>query len=231
MALRTQKLGGPVEGKVWTAEDIKEGLDRFYAEYKKFPTSTEIDSYKYLPSSKTIQRRFGGLIVFRSTHKVKGQADFRSGEHSRQRAFKISKRAHLMEAKVYKYLQNVFGREFVRRKYFFTNDKRTRADFFVYDSDKGFCVDLLHPSSRQNLVGCLNRKLDKQLDKYVSRYPLIYLQMNDEIKQDVLDEVIKSKKRKLQEGQYLMSWGTFQDFCKGNKVSRKLPHKSRLVRH
>jgi hypothetical protein len=218
MVLRIQKIGGPIGGKVWNRDDIKEGLERFYNDHGKYPTAAEIDSSQYLPSSRTIQRSFGGLVAFRKNIKLSGQSDFRSGEHSRERAATISKRAHLMEAKVYKYLQEAFSKEFVHREYFFTDDKRTRADFFVYDADKGFCVDVFYPNSRQNLIGCLNSKLDKYIDKYMRQYPVIYLQMNDEIEQDVLDDVIKSKKRKLPQGQYLMTWNTFQKFCKSKKA-------------
>lgn len=215
MALRIQKSDRLK--KKWIVDDIKSGLKRFYIENKRYPTATEVDDYPYLPSAKTIQRRFGGLVAFRDSINLSGQNDFRSGKYSRERAFKINKRAHLMEEMVFKYLLEAFGKEFVHREYFFTDDMRTRADFFVYDADNGFCVDVFYPNNRKNLVGCLNSKLDKYLDKYMRQYPIIYLQMNEEIEQDTLDAVIENKKRKLPAGQYLMSWQSFQKFCSKKK--------------
>ncbi len=212
MALMTRGLG-----KHWKLEDIKDGLEHFYNEHGRYPTATEINSYDYLPSAKTFERGLGGLVAFRSSIKLGGQGDFRTGEHSRKRTVMITKRAHSTEQTVYEYLQAIFGKEFVHREYFFTDDKRTRADFFVYDADKGFCVDVFYPADRRNVIGCLNSKLDKYLDKYMRQYPIIYLQMNDEIEQDVLDEIIKSKKRKLPTGQYLMAWKSFEEFCKSKK--------------
>ncbi len=215
MALRKQKTGR--QDSLWSAEDIKDGLEHFHNEHKRYPTATEVNNYSYLPSARTIERRFGGLVAFRKEN-VSGQSDFRSGEHSRKRAFTINKRAHLMEEEVYGYLKNTFGKEFVHREYFFTDDKRTRADFFVYNANKGFCVDVFYPENRQNLIGCLNSKLDKYLAKYMHEYPIIYLQMNKEIEQETLNNIIENKRRKLPENQYLMSLETFKEFCKSKKV-------------
>lgn len=213
MSLRTQKVGGPKNKEVWKIEDIKDGLENFYKKYERYPTAQEIDGYPHLPSARTIERRFGGLIAIRKRLNLNGQSDFRIGEHSSKRANIIIKRAHKTEQIVHQYLQNIFGKEFVHREYFFTDDKRTRADFFVFDSDKGFCIDVFYPNSIRNLTGCLNNKLNKYLGEYTRQYPVIYLQMNNSIEQDELDEIVKNKIRKLPSGQYLMSWSTFKDFC------------------
>jgi len=204
----TQRLG-----RRWGLEDIKDGLDHFYNEHGRYPTSSEVDSFLYLPSSRTFQRSFGGLVELRKNINLSGQSDFRSGEHSRKRTLTITKRAYAIEKKVCEHLQKIFGNELVHREYFFTDDKRTRADFFVYDAGGGFCVDVFYPSDLRNLTGCLNSKLNKYLAKYMKEYPIIYLQMNEKIEQETMDKVIRNKTRKLPQGQFLMSWESFRVFC------------------
>ena len=199
---------------LWTLERIQEGLSKFHTEHGRYPTATEFDDFSYLPRTKTIERRFGGLIELRKQLKLGGGNDLRTGEHSTNRARTINQRAHTMEKKVYDFLTKRFGRELVHREYFFTDDHRTRADFFVYDTKKGFCVDVFYPNSPRNLTGCLNIKLTKYANTAeMLPYPVIFLQMNGAIDQGALDNLIQKKKRGLGQNQYLMSWDTFQSFC------------------
>lgn len=200
--------------KPWTMEELTAGLEHFYNEQGRYPTAPEIDAYPYLPSARSIERRFGGVIELRKHLKLKTQSDFRSGKHSTERALKINHRAHHTEAKVYDFLRNLFGKEFVHREYFFTDDRRTRADFFVYDTNHGFCIDVFYPSDRRNLTGCLNNKLHKYSNEYMRQYPVIFLQMNENISQEMLDHIIQNKKKGMPKDNYLMSWEIFQGFCR-----------------
>src|SRR3989338_606573 len=211
MALRIQKAGGQIP---WALPELKAGLEHFYKEHGHYPTATEVDAYRYLPSARSIERSFGGLIEVRKKLGLGDNHDFRTGEHSSNRARTINKRAYATERVVYDYLTDKFSKEFVHREYFFTDDHRTRADFFVYDSGKGFCVDVFYPASPRNLSGCLNIKLTKYTGLWAFlEYPVIFLQMNESISQTRLDEVLKAKKRPLPPGQYLMEWNTFKEFC------------------
>lgn len=49
----------------WDKEKIKEGFENFYKENGRLPTAPEVDNLDYLPSSRTIQRSFGGLQKIR----------------------------------------------------------------------------------------------------------------------------------------------------------------------
>lgn len=211
MQLRSQKAGYQ---KPWTLQELSSGLEYFHKVHKRYPTATEVDGYHYLPSARSIERRFGGLVALRKQLGLGDNHDFRTGDHSSRRAHRINKRAHGNEHAVYEFLTKRFGKEFVHREYFFTDDHRTRADFFVYDSRKGFCVDVFYPGSVRNLTGCLNIKLIKYSDSsHVLQYPVIFLQMNPEILQERLDALIKAKKKPFSTGQYLMAWETFKKFC------------------
>ena len=210
MNLRAQKAGNQ---KPWKIEELRAGLENFYEKHGRYPTAPEVDAHPYLPSARSIERRFGGLIELRKTLGINSQADFRAGAHSSARAHKINTRAHQNEQEVYEFLIERFGKHFVHREYFFLDDKRTRADFFVYDNMGEFCVDVFYPSDRRNLIGCLNSKLLKYQGPQMNQYPVIFLQMNNELEQSVLDSFVEHKEKKLLAGHLLLSWNSFKEFC------------------
>lgn len=201
---------------LWSLDRIKDGLERFHKEHGHYPTSTEFDDYEHLPRAKTAERRFGGLIALRKQLQLVGtDSDLRRGAHSRRRVQTITTRAHTTESEVYTYLSKQFGKEFVHREFFFHDDKRTRADFFVYDQVKGFCVDVFYPSTLRNLSGCLNSKLKKYTGESMREYPVIYLQMNPELGEREIREHIAKKKIQPPMGQSVMSLTEFKMFCIG----------------
>lgn len=217
MALRIQKNGFQ---KPWTLEELAEGLEKFFTDNGRYPTAQEVDAFSYLPSARSIERSFGGMVDLRQKLKLDSQSDFRSGKHSSNRAHLINNRSNKTEKIVYEFLIEKFGREFVHREYFFVDDRRTRADFFVYDQQGGFCVDVFYPSCRRNLTGCLNSKLGKYRSEHMEKYPVIFLQMNNEILQGTLDELVKNKQKNLNKEQYLMGWDAFVAFCLSRRELR-----------
>lgn len=217
MVLRKQQKGNQ---KPWKLDELKAGLLHFYKENGHYPTATEVDRYPYLPAARSIERSHGGLVKVRKELGLGGQDDYRCGEHSTKRAEKINRRAHKTEAAVYEFLCGIFRREFVHREYFFTDDRRTRADFFVYDKDGGFCVDVFYPEDRHNLTGCLNSKLSKFTNEYMRQYPAVFLQMNDNITEEELKDIIKNKKKPLLKRQHLMGWQQFKAFCQNRRPLR-----------
>ncbi|MGD0328172.1 MAG: hypothetical protein ABSB00_00445 [Minisyncoccia bacterium] len=217
MTLRSQSKGGQ---KPWKLEELKTGLEEFSKVNGHYPTGPEVDRYEYLPSARSVERRFGGLVALRKQLGLGGQNDYRTGTHSIERAVRIGKRAHMIEREVYEFLCKRFGRELVHREYFFTDDARTRADFFVYDCNGNFCIDVFYPSDRRNLAGCLNSKLHKYASKHMRKYPIIFLQMNPELSQSMIDELVGKKEIKPQKGQQVMEWESFKVFCANRKPQR-----------
>jgi hypothetical protein len=72
--LRTQKAGSQ---EPWEIEELRAGLENFNTEHGRYPTAPEIDTYPYLPSARTIERRFGGVIGLRKTLGLDTQSDLR----------------------------------------------------------------------------------------------------------------------------------------------------------
>lgn len=210
MALKRQLKGGASKG--WKIEDVATGLEHFYKLNKRYPTAQEIDKFEFLPSSRSIQRKFGGIVNVRKQLNLSGQHNFTEGSHSSKRSFKINKRAHYTEKEIYRYLVNRFGTHFVHREYFPLDDRRSRVDFFVYHKQGAFLVDVFYPDSRPNLIGCLNSKMNKYKEAQ-NEYPVIFLQMNKEINSFELEDIVKNKKNKLKRNQYLMDIESFKSFC------------------
>jgi hypothetical protein len=198
----------------WTIERIKEGFNKFYSLHKRYPTTTEIDSFPSLPSSRQIQRRFGGLPALRKQLNLSGPTDFTTGQYSSDRAHSINDRSHKLEQTVYEFLIDRFGKPFVHREYFFTDDKRTRTDFFVYWEKGNFAVDVFYPKDKHNLLGCLNSKMRTYKTNQLLNYPVIFLMMNDDIGREKIALILSNKKIKLRSNQSVMLYDQFKDFCK-----------------
>lgn len=74
--------------KGWTSEQLKIGFLKFYELHGHYPTSHEVDAFEFLPSSRSMQRRFGGLVEVRKALELKSSPDFRTGTYSSERAKK-----------------------------------------------------------------------------------------------------------------------------------------------
>ena len=202
--------------KPWTTNDLRDGFMEYYKMHNKYPTSQDVDVFEFLPSSRSIQRRFGGLMELRKQLDL-GECDFRSGEYSSKRAKKVNKRAHETEKKVYEHLVNIFGIEFVHREYFFADDKRTRTDFFIYCKDEQFSVDVFFSENRHSFIGCLNSKMRTYDGIGMLQYPVIFLQMNQNIEKDEINSIVNNKKNKLHPYQQVMTFDEFKKFCTTKK--------------
>ena len=98
--------------EAWTIESIKSGFERFRIEHGRLPTAPEIDTLDYLPSSRQIQRKFGGLEKLRT---LLGYADthFGKGIFRTQIANRIGIKGRQVELMLEKILRKKFGEVFV----------------------------------------------------------------------------------------------------------------------
>lgn len=205
----------------WSLEKIKAGFEAYRKEHGRYPTSHEIDAYYGLPSSRQIQRRFGGLPALRAKLQLAGPQDFTKGDYSTQRAKTIGKRALTTEQAVYTYLVGRFGKPFVHREFLFNDDRRMRTDFFVYckaeKNNDGFLIDIFFPKDKYNLTGCLNSKMRTYSDATALTYPIIFLMMNPDIGDEEIKRFIAHKKNKLPAHQHVMTFDQLKTFCEGNR--------------
>ena len=116
---------------IWTEDKIEEGFKKFAVEYGHPPTSLEIDKYPHLPSSRQLQRRFGGLPNIRGKLGL-NITDYTKGEIRSQVAQAMAERGLTLEKHIKQLLFRYFGPMFVHEQKPVSDFGRTRLDFFVY---------------------------------------------------------------------------------------------------
>lgn len=186
---------------------IKEGFDKFYQEHGRYPTALEIDEYASLPSSRQIQRRFGGLQNLRKELGL-DTLNFTKGSIRSQSAQYIGKRGLDFEREIRKILINKFGEVFVHEQKPF-NDYAGRLDFFVYAKNNKFGIDVFFASYKHSLIGCINSK-QRLYKNFADK--LILLQLNPKIDQKVVDQYLSNKKNTLPSNVSVLSLNKFLKF-------------------
>lgn len=169
----------------WTKESIKLAFEKFIESEGRLPTAPEIDKSEYLPSSRQIQRKFGGLRVLRAELGF-DTTDFGSGQSRSNLASSNNVRSMEAERSLEKELVDIFGELFVHTEKLYGRG-RNRVDFLVYTKEGNFGVDVFTTETSRDLQKNINIKVDKYLD-FPTEIPLYFavasLSLTDE---DVLN--------------------------------------------
>lgn len=182
-----------MKDKIWNLQTIKLALERFKQEHNRLPTAREMDTTSYLPTSRTIQRRFGGLEHLRAELGFK-TTNFGKGESRSTLATNIQKRSMDSEQALQAILIQTFGEMFVHIEKPFGMSSKQRLDFYIYSPNGNFGVDIFAPKDLFSMVGSLNKK---QIT-YESFKQVIYLVVdNDEISQIQVDRLVNNKSNQL----------------------------------
>jgi len=155
----------------WSKERIKSAFDEFVKLNGRLPTAPEIDQSSTLPSSRQIQRKFGGLRALRAElgYEVTdfGSGDFRS-QIAKTHGLRGSNAERLLEQK----LIERFGELFVHTEKLYGRGKN-RVDFFVYAKNSNFGIDVFTTETTRDLQKNINIKVDKYLD-FPKNIPLYF---------------------------------------------------------
>lgn len=141
---------------ILSKEEIKEKIKYFEIQNGRLPSSTDFDLCEYLPSSKTMQRKYGGLKSF--------GIDFRSGNERSEKAKKSMDISNILEDNLFLFLIEKFGRKNVHRESPYGDRGRIRSDFTIfYDikNESKFVIDIFYPNDASSLTGIINIKLKK----------------------------------------------------------------------
>lgn len=195
---------------IWTTEKIKNGFEKFFKEFGKYPTVLEIDKYLSLPSSRQLQRRWPGGVRYLREELGLDITDFTKGETRSITATSIGERGKDKEREIQKILIEHFGEICVHEQKPYS-DYSGRFDFVVYTKNKKFAVDTFFPVHRNSLTGCINskQKLYKNID-----FEIILLQMNENISQEYMDKLLNSKKNPLPKNIKVLNLKNFLDYIK-----------------
>ena len=176
----------------WTIEKIKEGFDRFQQENGRLPIAPEIDKLDYLPSSRQIQRKFGGLEKLRSVLGYQ-EINFGRGEYRSKISHRVNKKGREIELELEKILRDRFHEVFVHTERIF-DDSKNRVDFYIYAPEGNFGIDVFCTDTMRDLQKNINIKIDKYL-----KFPcqLFLVVANPNFSQNDLDAYVQGKKKEL----------------------------------
>jgi len=171
-----------------TLDNVREGLERFNRKHGHYPSAHEIDDCPYLPSSRQIQRKLGGLKKSREVLNL-SDLDYRSGSRRQAMINRFLKLFMSAEKETREFLDKRYGEICVHeeKKY---GDGRNRVDFFVYGKEN-FAVEVFNTYSLRNLIANLNIKLHR-----FNGFPfkLYFVVTCGEFSQGSIDVLIHKKK-------------------------------------
>jgi hypothetical protein len=211
--------------KPWSKENLLDGFIKFFDENGRYPTAPEIDLYEFLPSSRQIQRMFGGLKNLRKDLGLE-ICDYSKGANRSKIAFEGNKRGGDGERDMEQLLTSHFGEYFVHAektlyKYIkptanLRKDSKCRVDFLVYAKNLTFAVDVFYTSTLRNLTGNINAKSKKYNEILLDIY-LVNLNEDGKISAESIKKYLNNKVNKLNPNNNVMNKSEFLE------IVRKMP--------
>lgn len=175
----------------WSIEEIQTGFEKFVQEHGHYPTALDIDRYEFLPSSRSIQRSYGGLVSIRRKLFPEEISNYTTGQYRGNVASVTYKRAQDYEEAFYEKLCR-YIKPIAVHEHKIIRPGRVACDFFIYIDDKsGICLDLFYAKDIFSLRGVIAYK--------VSRYstlscPVVFVLIgNKTLTQENINEVIGSR--------------------------------------
>lgn len=168
-----------------TVQKYKLAIERFITEKGHEPTALDFDSTDYLPSARTIQRKYGGLPKFRSQLGL-NTMDFTKGSVRAKKAKQSMDDCLIDETELYKLLVKKYGVKNVSTPArIFANCGMT-ADFRLDIGNTIYLIDVFKPNSTHSFKGCVAIKNKKYLKDEESMYTgynieFIYVCVNEDV--------------------------------------------------
>lgn len=170
----------------------KAAVEKFITEKGYEPTAMDYDDTNYLPSSRTIQRKFGGLSKFRELAGLK-TLDFTKGKERSNKATKSMNDCLEDETTLFIDLLKKYGEEKVSSPARIYAFKGHTADFRIIKGHTSYLVDVFKPNSVQSFKGCINIKNRKYLKEQQSFYTepvkFLYVCVNEEVMVPLKSEI------------------------------------------
>lgn len=199
----------PGKGKIWTLERVQEGFDRFYESFGRYPTAHEIDDFDYLPSSRQIQRIFGGLINLRRSLGL-NVSDYTKGDMRSKNVIQMNIEGRKCENIVLKFLKEKFGDKFIHIERPVDQEFKVRYDFYVYAKPINFAIDVFRTNDIRNLIGILNIKEKKYRKGENGEDILYFVYFGDNIEKDRIVKWAQKRKIKPFKNWLIMSFEEFK---------------------
>ena len=141
----------------WDLESLKLSMERFRLEEGNYPSTLDFDKVSYLPSSRYIQRNYGGIGKLKSLLGLE-VTDLRKGENRSLKASKTYRAAQDYEEKFYHYLIQQYEEVSVH-EHKILRPGNICCDFFVYtSSNRGYVIDIFFAQDMYSLARIINIK-------------------------------------------------------------------------
>lgn len=209
--------------EIWDSDRVKLGFEKFYTEFGRYPTAHEVDEYVHLPSSRQIQRKYGGLIEVRKSLGL-SVLNYGSGKTRSAMAIELSKKGIQAENRLEEKLINFFGEHYVHiekplYKYFDLGKaitlqfkKKARADFVVFYNGGVFAVDVFVAKD----IHSLQRTVSIKANKYSGlSIPMFFVHSGNSlhIPSIKIERLINNKTRKLDANIEVLNEKDFMEYC------------------
>jgi hypothetical protein len=166
-----------------------------------------VNKCSYLPSSRQIQRKFGGLQKIKESLGIE-ITNFGKGLPRSKTATECDSRAKQLELEVGEMLITKFGKVNVHIEEQYGNSKN-RVDFLVYNKSDTLAVDIFYPKDTSSFTGSINIKLKKYID-IPPNMPLYLVSMNPDISQEQINSFLNNKHSQIAFNIFIMNYNNFQ---------------------
>jgi transposase len=160
---KVRKTKNVKQQATWNIDSVQIGVSKFYQEYGRLPSATDFDRVNYLPSSRQIQRAYGGMSTLRKTLGYGDDISFTKGPLRADIAKRVNKRGVIFEEKIEVYLSEKFGEPFVHTQKRYNVGSKFRFDFFVYAKNLTFGVDVFSVDDYKNIEKNIRHKIKKYI--------------------------------------------------------------------
>lgn len=185
----------------WTLEKVRTGFENFFNLHNRYPTTYDVDDFDMLPSSRQIQRKFGGLVSLRRKLGLEVE-HYNYGEERSIKVANFNTRGRKYENVIFNLLKNNFDEKFIhieKPTIQFKNtseyNSKDRYDFYVYAKPSNFAIDVFGTDDVRGLVKILNIK-EKKYRKTTSLEKLYFVYFGNNINREKLENWMRNKKNK-----------------------------------
>jgi hypothetical protein len=206
--LQKRKDGTAANHQSWNIENIRDGLEYFSELNGHYPNCSEFNHFDYLPSTKTAERKFGGMVQLRKTLSLSGPMHFGSGESRSQTAIQGDARAKQYEKDFFDFLTSKIPEVRVH-EHKIIRPSGLCCDFFIYTEDTwGIVLDLFYAKDIRSAMINVNLKLKKYC---AVQFPVFLIIVgNNHITQSEIESLCNKRKSIIPEQIQVLTEATFK---------------------
>lgn len=185
----------------------------FHASHGHYPSSQEIDTCPEMVTTRTIQRRLGGLMELRKRlgHEI---TNYSAGETRSKTASLFIARSLDEEYELLRWLIGKFGNKpnIASQDPYNEFETKYRSDYGVYHKTGHFFVDIFSAKDVISMAGSINSK-QRKIEKSKTSDIIYLVSTNPNITQDQIDTLVKNKKNPLPKNVIAITLDGFKSEC------------------